>query len=665
MNSTPAHLKLRHSTVAQARRIVLLAAVAALTCGFVPISAKTRAGTGTALSTAGQRETVASMEMRLRPFLEMRAAFRSHRSYHGPATPPSQADLFALTKNWNQLSPQFQELYAQATQIPSGYRSYASPGGHFEVYYTPVNTTVYTIVRDTLNTVDTTNVDITYDAVDTTDRYGYSPTNWHVRTPASNGIPDYVDEIAWALDSSWSMEVDRFGFAEPAPSGVVTGDPTKYKVTATAEPDWYYAFTYPGPPIAGRNGFTSSIELRNEWNGWNIPPYLDYQNHPEKAVRVTCAHELFHGVQYAMARNVVSDVYLDDFPVAWLEGTAVSMEELGFDDVNDYLQYSTGYFAAPDTPMLTDGVPDVYSNGLLALYLYRFAAGSPGISFVKNVYTTNLAQPISFHRSLVSTAAGMGTTFDSLLSGFHTGSFFTDDRADTTRFLPDAALLPQISITATATATAPTRILTVRPYAVGLFGLESGPGQSDTIHIRGVAAGDHVRPVLLVQTDPTTISEYRVLERDNEGRFSTDVLHWKRLFRAVVVVTNAEADRSHRAEVTLAAWGPDILDYGAVTAFPNPTRLTSPGREVSIRGKEFTAASVYSQSGVLVSRTRFNSQSRIATSSSWEFRGKFRIVWNLTNDNGRRVSPGTYALVLTYDEDDMSQQKLQRVLVLP
>ena len=47
---------------------------------------------------------------------------------------------------------------------------------------------------------------------------------------------------------------------------------------------------------------------------------MGYQEHPEYGVRVTCAHELFHAVQYAMSWDVKESIFLDDFPLSCIEG---------------------------------------------------------------------------------------------------------------------------------------------------------------------------------------------------------------------------------------------------------------------------------------------------------------------------------------------------------
>ena len=49
------------------------------------------------------------------------------------------------------------------------------------------------------------------DSVESADVYGYGAGTWREAT-GPNGVPDYIDEVAWAFDSAWSMEIDQFQF---------------------------------------------------------------------------------------------------------------------------------------------------------------------------------------------------------------------------------------------------------------------------------------------------------------------------------------------------------------------------------------------------------------------------------------------------------------------
>ena len=39
-----------------------------------------------------------------------------------------------------------------------------------------------------------------------------------------NALPDYVEEVAKALERSWDIEIQYLGWAEPPPDGILGGD---------------------------------------------------------------------------------------------------------------------------------------------------------------------------------------------------------------------------------------------------------------------------------------------------------------------------------------------------------------------------------------------------------------------------------------------------------
>ena len=345
---------------------------------------------------------------------------------NAPALPiaaqrPSQADYFMIAKYWNFFSPAFRALYQQSTAIDTAMkRSYVSPGGHFEVYYAVTGTY----------------------AVATTDSYGYTPSDWRVKTPSPNGVPDYIDEVAWALDSAWSMEIDGFAFVKPIVYSDVAHNSNRYKVEVDINDDADYGLTLPMPNSNSSGVGTASIlQIRNNWAGFYTPT-IDYARHPELAVRVTCVHEFFHAIQYSMTWKLTElpATYLDDFPESWLEGTAANMENIGFDSVDDYLQYCSFFFDNPTSTILNDNPTYVYTTVLLAMYLYEQISSVPTIGFIKKMFFNNYAKPIGFIANLDSTAKSFNTTWPELLGRFYTESYFTGARSLTGYFVHDAPL---------------------------------------------------------------------------------------------------------------------------------------------------------------------------------------------------------------------------------
>jgi len=165
-----------------------------------------------------ERLETTTLEQRLRPFLENRIERRNNRNGRTePVSPPSETYVTLLGKKWNSLSPDFIKLYLQAVQLPDTSLRHPSPGGHFEIYY------------------DTTGIN----RVDVTDRYGYDSPDWRARIEAPNGVPDYIDETAFALDSSWAMEIDRYGLVAPQPFKASGHTSDRYKVVVEAQDDGY------------------------------------------------------------------------------------------------------------------------------------------------------------------------------------------------------------------------------------------------------------------------------------------------------------------------------------------------------------------------------------------------------------------------------------------
>jgi hypothetical protein len=116
------------------------------------------------------------------------------------------------------------------------------------------------------------------------------------------------------------------------------------------------------------------------------------------------------------------------------------MENIGFDSVNDYLQY-VGYFSTnPYSTILNNNDPYEYTTVLLAMFLYERILNAPTIGFVKEMFFNNYAKPIGFLANLDSTAKSFNSTWPELLGRFYTESYFTGERSRPGYFVQDAPL---------------------------------------------------------------------------------------------------------------------------------------------------------------------------------------------------------------------------------
>ncbi len=513
------------------------------------------------------RAAIIAFENRLRPYLQARFKGNALVNALPAARHPQEGDFLAIARVWSNLDPTFLALY-QAAVIPNpqGYDSCISPGGHYVIYYT-------------------TNPD-SADAVDPTDTMGFGPdsSNWRIKTSGPNGIPDYIDQVAWSCDSAWSMEVNRFGFIAPLSMTRDSAISRRYHFFVTETGDGYYGETIADMPAPGSPmGFLAHCEIRGNWTGpgWILnDSTLNYNLHPENAAHVTCVHENFHGIQFAMLWNNVTPYNFDNYPRALMEGTAVMMEHLGFNDIKDYLQYTTSFFdslllSGPGPEMsFFDGDNNLYQNSLLTIFLYEKAPLSPRIDFPKTLFFNNFDREMPFDTNLRITSGDstFSTTWVGLLNRFHTGTYFTGPRTDTSRFDLDAPYMLEWTVVPDSSARSYSITKPVTHYAMQRFDYRSDTGSFDTLTITlaCIESSATVPPPLwaasCIVLGPGLPDSVFPLPIDSNGHSSVRITGWHSHNEIIVIPTNGDpvsigyATVSFNASTLLAPPAPSLAE---------------------------------------------------------------------------------------------------------
>ncbi len=201
--------------------------------------------------------------------------------------------VMALASNWDRLSRTTQDAFAHLFARPSTQKTITSPGGRFEIHY------------DATGTHAVSSVDA--------DR---------------NGTPDYVDDVAETYDRAWELEVAQLGYSAP----LSDGDDYYDVYIRNLAPQQVYGFAYPEG-----SGTTKSSYMHIDNN------YTDsiYQTKGANGLHVTVAHEFFHAIQFAYYADISGGGW-------WHEVTATWMEDVAYDDVNDYHQYAQYFFNDPE-----------------------------------------------------------------------------------------------------------------------------------------------------------------------------------------------------------------------------------------------------------------------------------------------------------------------------
>jgi hypothetical protein len=211
-------------------------------------------------------------------------------------------------------TPYFAELESRGLELPSLAQAegdtleYLTPEGHFRIIY---NT-------EGLSPVDPTDEDM-------------------------SGVPDYVELVGSAFERSWSVEVDSLGFSAPD-----IGD-ERYLVSLFLRGSGAFGLTrVPSAPPYPPGG--TWIEVHHDMDrfcqGTNDPPDCT-----TNLLLATVAHEFKHAVQFADGWNLFA------LNGQWIELDATWIEDLVFDDSNDYYRYlelGTTPFTQPSTSLASN-----------------------------------------------------------------------------------------------------------------------------------------------------------------------------------------------------------------------------------------------------------------------------------------------------------------------
>ncbi|MFQ6613711.1 MAG: T9SS type A sorting domain-containing protein [Fidelibacterota bacterium] len=199
-----------------------------------------------------------------------------------------------------------------------------------------------------------------------------------------NSIPDFVDDIAVVFDSVYTAFTQDMEYTPPPGDSWVTtdnGGNGNYDIYLRSIYPGYYGYTQSEyfaqgtgdnehtTDITENNALTSYLALRNDYSG--------FPDDPSRNIRVTAAHEFFHAIQFGY----------DGYEEIWLlEATAVWMEEVMYDQINDCYQYMPSWFQSPQTSL------DFYGTHMYGSYIFfRYLEENwNGMSSVRAIFESSV-----------------------------------------------------------------------------------------------------------------------------------------------------------------------------------------------------------------------------------------------------------------------------------
>jgi hypothetical protein len=240
----------------------------------------------------------------------------------------------------------------------------------------------------------------------------------------------YIDSVARIFDHVWDVEIGVLGFPAP-PSDNGEGGGNEYDIYVQSMTDFGSTdFVDPGTIYPGEVAprYPSHISIDCDFG-------IGFRTKGLAGARVTAAHEFFHAIQ-------VGGYGWWDTPERYFyELTAESMESAVYPEVRDYIYDAPSYFSSINQMSLTQNVNDFgYGRAVWGIY-FRLKYG---IEFIRAAWEkVRLQRP---PLALLKTVEQYGSTMRKEISEFALWCYYTNARADSVHYFPDAKYLPGVKL---------------------------------------------------------------------------------------------------------------------------------------------------------------------------------------------------------------------------
>jgi len=265
-----------------------------------------------------------------------------------------------------------------------------------------------------------------------------------------NGVPDFVDSVLIILEHvlvviTGPTDGGNLGFHLP-PNDNGRGGDNRYDIYLLNLGSGFFGFTNPDPDSTEYQ-VASFMFLDNDYLG------TAYQNSPLEAVKVTGAHEYFHADQFVSDAN---EFDFDDpnnpnsYKPWWLEASAVWVEDVVYDDINDYLGYLPFFYGYPWMGLGTFNYGSdarsfhPYASGVWPIYL----AEKHGVSTIRQIWQR--CENVIGYNALTAmdeTLINRGTSLNKGFLDFAVWNYHTGSRSDPNLFYSEGESFPLIEST--------------------------------------------------------------------------------------------------------------------------------------------------------------------------------------------------------------------------
>lgn len=467
----------------------------------------------------------------------------------------------------------------------------------------------------------------------------------------SNSIPDYIDVMSETFNTVAEYQLSTLGFSEPPGDGWYAanndnGGDGSYDIYVRNAGTGVYGYVQPedwannsgnneNSSANEVNAFTSYMVMRHNYNG--------FPNTELEAIQVTAAHEFFHAVQFGY----------DGWEESWvMEASAVQMEEMIYDDVNDCYQYMSSWFSSPHKSLNLHSSNRWYGSFIFFEYVNTHLSEDAIKAFWEKSITHDSYYGEYSIQTLDEAFQDLGSNFSSMLNGMSIANRVMSSLVSISPYYYDEA----DSYTVT-----PSTFSTVSFSTGGNESVISTNLQENAAQYIRLLSDDPVLATLTNDDGPDSYLELHAILSYGDSAWTVwsgspinvDPTDPSTVYFVVVSQNDAGSDFDYTLSFTDGELSTDDSDmpksFSVSNAYPNPFNPQI-HIQIDLSISEKVTVYIYDINGRLV-KTMLNDKLNA---------GQHVLTWNGLDKNGNPASSGTYYIRLK----GVKQESWQKVTLL-
>ena len=268
-------------------------------------------------------------------------------------------------------------------------------------------------------------------------RFHYTTTGSNAVSTAdtnSNAVPDYIEQMSDVFNYVVAVELTMNSFTEPPSDDFYSanndnGGSGAYDVYVRNAGAGVYGYVQPElyANNNGNNEHSSGVNEVNAMTSYMVlrHNYSGFGNTELENIQVTAAHEYFHAVQFGY----------DGWEESWvMEATAVQMEEIVYDDINDCYQYMSSWFNNPQQPLNLDNSSRWYGSFIFFEYVNSHLSDEAIREFWEQSITHDSYYGEYSVQTLDEAFDDLGSSFTEMLNGMSVANRIMSSSQDAAPF---------------------------------------------------------------------------------------------------------------------------------------------------------------------------------------------------------------------------------------